>query len=148
MSGTNTEPFFQESKKLKRERIKWLTIVMVTNIFSVLLMLPSNEVVIKTERAWPESWVEVSISAEVIASTQSMVTVLNQSGQVIFPKAYLLAKAKECSSFSQGTLARFMVPANELAQLKNNQTYKALPYSEEFAKAQPTLKRVKYEVHF
>lgn len=148
MSGTNTEPFFQESKKLKRERAKWLTIVVVTNIFSILLMLPTNEAVIKTEQAWPESWVEVSINAEVIASSQSMVSVLNHSGQVVFQKAFLLSKTKECSNFNQGTLARFMVPANELTKLKSNQSYKVLPYSEEFAKAQPISKRVKYEVHF
>lgn len=148
MSGTNTEPFFQESKKIKRERLKWISIVVVTNIFSLLLMLPSENANISPNKAWPDTWVEISVSAEVVAGPESLVTILNQSGVVIFPKAYLLSKAKECSSFAQGTLARFMVPPSELTKLKNNHTYKALPYSEELVKVQPLVRQVNYEVHF
>src|SRR5690606_35214142 len=131
-----------------RERMKWLTIVIITNLFTLLLMLPSEDASIVPSKQWPESWVEISINAEIVATPQTMVTVLNQHSQVVFPQAFLLTKAKECSSFNQGTQARLMVPANELTKLKNNFTYKALPYSEEFAVAKPLSHKVNYEVHF
>lgn len=150
MNGTNEEDiFFQETKKIKRERFKWLTLLTMTNVMTCLLMLPAPHEEKVVARPWPAHWVEITVEADILASGElpMPVTLLNSQGEVVFAKAFLVAKETESSTFHQQKSARFMLEPNELPKLKQRHAYKALPYSTELGQA-PAPKRKNYEVHF
>lgn len=141
MTGTTNDPFFKESKRIKRERMKWITIVVMTNIFTLLLAIPDSAPEVKRPSPWPSNWVEVSLDAEVLTKANGLtpVTVLNSKGHAIFTKAYLV-------SVNEST--NLMIAPEDLIKLKSNDSYKVLPYSVELAKNNQNPKRVNYEIHF
>lgn len=151
MTGTTNEPFFQESRKLKRERLKWITILLTTNFMTFLLGTPDTTVETISPDPWPASWVEVSLNAEVVAAGKlpAAVSIINEKGQVLFQKAYLKSKSKDCSTFGQKQSAQFMLAPADLTKLNQHEFLRALPYSAELAKIQlPTVKKRSYEIRF
>jgi len=140
MNGTNNEPFFQETKKLKRERFKWVTLLLTTNLLTFLLFLPANEIEDKAVKPWPETWPQVVLKAQIIASGELPlpVTILNQYQQVIFKKAYLV-DVKE---------GHFRIAPEEMTALSNQDDLKVLPYSETIQAKPMAKQRVQYEIHF
>lgn len=152
MTGTNNEPFFQETKRIKRERFKWITLLITTNLLTAGLFLPSAPVEQKIESPWPTTWVEINIEAQILsgAKTPSEVTIVGEDSKVIFSKAYLISNDTSCSSFNQKSNARFMIAPEDLTKLSNQSKFKALPYSVELTKNSPSAVKPKrkYEIIF
>lgn len=152
MTGTNNEPFFQETKRIKRERFKWTSLLVTTNLLTAGLFLPSSENEQKIESPWPATWVEVNLEAQILAGTKmpSEVTIVAEDFKVIFSKAYLISSDTSCSSFNQKSNARFMIAPEDLTKLSNQSKFKVLPYSVELTKNSPTTikPKRKYEIIF
>ncbi len=151
MTGTNSEPFFKETKRIKIERMKWITILVLSNLFTLILCLPSAQIETKEAPApWPEDWVEVSLTADIIASGELplSVSVIDQNMVSVFPKAYLVSRPSECSGFSGESQAKFRIDPTKLADLSRSSQLKALPYSLELTKLSAPTQRKSYEVRF
>tara|TARA_R110000868_G_scaffold408565_1_gene691915 strand:- start:326 stop:781 length:456 start_codon:yes stop_codon:yes gene_type:complete len=151
MTGTDSEPFFKETKRIKIERMKWITILILSNVFTFILLSPTQELTpTQAPTPWPSEWVEVSLSADVVASGDLPITVsvIDQNNTSIFSKAYLVSRASECSTFTGTAQAKFRIDPKELAKLSRSSQLKALPYSKELANVSAPTQRKSYEVRF
>tara|TARA_R110000868_G_scaffold80095_5_gene227813 strand:+ start:1079 stop:1534 length:456 start_codon:yes stop_codon:yes gene_type:complete len=151
MTGTDSEPFFKETKRIKIERAKWIAILILSNFFTLLLFTPGQDLKIEEAPApWPKDWVEVSLKADIVASGELplSVSIIDQNMVSIFPKAYLVSRPSECSSFSGEAQAKFRIDPTKLADLSRSSELKALPYSLELTKLAPPIQRKSYEVRF
>ena len=151
MNGIKIDPFFQASKKIKAERIKWFTIIIITNLiifFTTLSKTPHN---LKASHPWPDSWVAVSITADVLASGPPpvAVTILDTRGYSIFNRAYLLDENQDCQQINGApNNIRIMIAAQDISKLKKEGRYKVLPFSQELVRARTQAPRINYEIHF
>lgn len=152
MNGTNNdELFFKESKKLKRERLKWITLLITTNLITLILCLPNHEVIEVKKSPWPNDWVEVTLNAEVLASGSFplAVSVMNSLGIVVFKQAYIIEKKSNHSNYENQQSVRLMLNPNDLSKLSTKTIYKILPYSDRYNSnsiAKPSGRS--YEIHF
>ncbi len=152
MNGIENEPFFQATKKIKKERMKWISILLVSNMLNILLHSSDTKPEEAIKLPWQADWVEVSLEVEVIASGSLplAVSLLNQHNQVIFSKAYVKTIEKKDYSDEIKQKTRLMISPNDLIKINHTHKLKALPYSKSYTltKSAPLNKKVNYEIHF
>lgn len=151
MNGTENELFFQASKKIKRERIKWISIIIMSNLLNIIFWMPSEVEERAPVAPWPTDWVEISLEVKMIASGSLplKVTVFNDFGQTVFTEAFVTSRSKEDQGFKDTQRVYLKVAPSELSKINQQQNLKVLPYSQRSQNLKPLVsKKVNYEIHF